>query len=83
MTYFERIKQLSADELARFIDSVDDNGDFSAHVMCSYVCEYKKDGRCTYPDEEGCATIDVSPKDCIKMWLDTEEKETEWWKDTI
>lgn len=75
MTNLERIKQMSVEEMAEFLSKVDDNGSFATHVMCAFVCEYNKDGNCTYPDEDGCATFEINDKTSIKMWLMSDKGE--------
>lgn len=74
MTNLERIKKMSAKEIAHFIGQFDPYGDVACRAYCKDVCEHRgPDGNCVIPEDEELPCVDLTDEECIVAWLEAEE----------
>lgn len=65
MTNYERIKNMSKEEMIEFLEKVVFN---IGNKWCEELCDFRKNKRCSIPDDKACPYMD--DKLVISKWLE-------------
>ena len=74
MTKAEKIKSLTIDELAGFIEQLDVNKVISRRQYCQNVCPIRNEDGFLACDPENLPCRTITDKECIIAWLESEVK---------
>lgn len=70
MNNLEKIKSFSKDQMAAFIEYLDEIEDIADTQYCKHVCPNSTKKKCHATDISPCRNM--SDNDCIKAWLDAD-----------
>ena len=76
MTVFEKIKSMSKEELTELLIKLETNREIFSYVYCTQICKDRlPDYGCIHPENAELPCMDMTEKDNVIAWLDSDYKE--------